>query len=110
MNEVGILQRLSDCPYVIRLLGLCIIPGHYAIAMEYMENGDLENMLLSEVDRHSCVKQWDCRTRMGLEIALGMEFLHSRKPPIIHRDLKTTNVLVDNNYSCKVRCKSGDFF
>ena len=39
---------------------------------------------------------------MSLEIAKGMDFLHSLNPSIIHRDLKTANVLVDCNYSCKV--------
>ncbi|XP_062508257.1 serine/threonine-protein kinase phg2-like [Corticium candelabrum] len=39
---------------------------------------------------------------MSLEIAKGMDFLHSLNPSIIHRDLKTANVLVDCNYSCKI--------
>ena len=100
MREVRILHQLTECPYVIRLLGLCLAP--YAIVMEYVENGDLEDMLVLNQNQHKEIKNWSCRINMSLEIAKGMDFLHSRSPPIIHRDLKTSNVLVDGNYSCKV--------
>ena len=103
IREADILQQLTDCPYIIRFLGMCIDSGHYAIVMEYMENGNLEEMLLSGVDDHPIIKHWDCRIRMALEIAKGMNYLHSLPTPIIHRDLKTTNVLVGCNYGCKVR-------
>ena len=104
IREANILHSLGDCPYIVRFLGLCIEPGHYAIVMEYLEYGNLEDMLLSGVDDHPAIKQWDCRIHMAVAIAKGMEYLHSLATPIIHRDLKTTNVLVCCNYSCKVRC------
>ena len=99
VREASILERLVDCPYIIRFLGLCIDPGHYAIVMEYVEYGNLGHLL---VDGDSAIKQWDCRIRMALEIAKGMNYLHSLQPQIIHRDLKTMNVLVGHNYCCKV--------
>ena len=70
--------------------------------MEHVGNGDLESMLLSEEREHPEIRKWSCRLKMSLEIAKGMDFLHSLNPSIIHRDLKTANVLVDCNYSCKV--------
>ena len=103
IREASILQRLTDCPYIIRFLGMCIEPGYYAIVMKYVENGNLEDMLLCGVDDHPIIKQWDCRIRMALDIAKGMNYLHSLPSPIIHRDLKTANVLVCRNYDCKVR-------
>ena len=106
MGEASILKSLVDCPHIVRFLGLCIDPGHYAIVMEYVEYGNLENMLLSGVDEHPVIKQWNCRIRMAADIAKGMNYLHSRAKPIIHGDLKTANVLVDCNYCCKVRCES----
>ena len=102
LDEVTILHRLTESPYVIQLLGLCTDPGHYAIVMEYVEKGDLEEMLISDNSKHSKIREWSCRRKMSLHIAKGMDFLHSHKPPIIHRDLKTSNVVVDRNYCCKV--------
>ena len=102
MSEVSILHRLTECPHVVRLLGLCTDPGNYAIVMEYVENGDLKKMLLSEEREHCKIRKWSCRINMSLDIAKEMDFLHSRSPPIIHRDLKTSNVVVDRNYCCKV--------
>ena len=103
LREASILHRLGDCPYIVRFLGLCLEPGHYAIVMEYVEYGNLRDLLLYETDDHP-VKQLDCRIRMALEIAQGMNYLHNLESPIIHRDLKTANVLVGHNYCCKVRC------
>ena len=103
VQEAGILQRLTDCPYIIGFLGLCIEPHHYAIVMEFAEYGNLEDMLLCGMNEHPVIKQWDRRFQMALEIAKGMNYLHSLQPPIIHRDLKTKNVVVSNTYHCKVR-------
>ena len=103
LREVAILQRLTDCPYIVHVLGVCVDPRHYAIVMEYVEYGNLENMLLFGVDKHPVINQWKCRVRMALEIAKGMDYLHSLHPPIIHRNLKTASVLVGHNYCCKVR-------
>ncbi|XP_062508424.1 receptor-interacting serine/threonine-protein kinase 2-like [Corticium candelabrum] len=66
------------------------------------ENGDLESILLSEEREHPEIRKWSCRLKMSLEIAKGMDFLHSLNPSIIHRDLKTANVLVDCTYHCKI--------
>ena len=105
IKEVTILQRLAECPNIISLLGLCTAPGHYGIVMEYVENGNLDELLLEGLHDHPVIREWECRTRMGLDIARGMEFMHRQEPPIIHRDLKSANVLVDGKYCCKVRLK-----
>ena len=102
-REVRILHRLTACPNIVRLLGLCLDVGRYSIVMEFVENGNLEDLLLGDLSKHAIIKQWECRIRMGLDIATGMDFLHRLEPPIIHRDLKTSNVLVDGKYCCKVR-------
>ena len=76
LSEVTIFHRLTECPHVVRLLGLCTDHGHYAIVMEHVGNGDLESMLLSEVREHHEIRKWSCRLKMSLEIAKGMNFLH----------------------------------
>ena len=42
-----------------------------------------------------------CRRR-ALDIAYGMTYLHSRKPPLLHRDLKSANILIDGSYRAKI--------
>jgi serine/threonine protein kinase len=70
--------------------------------MEFVENGNLEDLLLGDLTSHPIIEQWECRIRMALDVATGMNFLHKLEPPIIHRDLKTANVLVDIRYCCKI--------
>lgn len=43
------------------------------------------------------------RVRMAMDIARGMNYLHSCRPPVIHRDLKSPNLLVDKDFTVKVR-------
>ena len=106
INEVNILHQLPACRYLITLLGLCTTPGHYAIVMEYIEGDNLHDVLINDKDRHAEIAVWEKRLAMGLEIAEGMDFLHSQDPAIIHRDLKSANVLVNSRYHCKVNYHS----
>ena len=45
---------------------------------------------------------WDERKRLALEIARGMNYLHCFKKPIIHRDLKSLNILIDEAFWAKI--------
>ena len=100
-REVCILLRLTACSNVVRLLGLCLDFGHNSIVMEFVEN--LKDLLLGDLSNHAIIKQWEFCISMAQDFASGMAFLHRLQSSIIHRDLKTSNVLVNGEYCRKVR-------
>jgi serine/threonine protein kinase len=81
-----------------------------AIVMEYMPMGSLFDVLQND----DVALAWDAKTRFAVDIARGMTYLHERKPPLLHGDLKSLNVLVDKAMNAKVsdfgltRFKSSD--
>ncbi|XP_078604038.1 uncharacterized protein LOC144877852 [Branchiostoma floridae x Branchiostoma japonicum] len=93
-SEARKLNFGSRSDHVISLLGVCL--ENFAIVMPYMENGSLAG-LLRDVD-----VPWALRWRMSHEISLGMTFLHSQNPQILHCDLKTDNVLLDGDFHVKI--------
>ena len=66
--------------------------------MEYMERGSLSDVLNDKAIPLSAA----LRSRMALEAARGMLYLHTLKPPVLHRDLKSPNLLVDHQYRVKI--------
>ena len=108
MTEASILQELGNHPNVVHLLGVCIHPKHYAVVLEYC-TCNLDTLIVRELDKFPRVREWACRVAMTRDIARGMSYLHGRAPPVIHRDLKSSNVLVNcvggavgGTYQCKV--------
>lgn len=66
--------------------------------MEFMERGSLRSVLDCETE----TLDWALRVRFAVDIARGMRHLHSRAPPVLHRDLKAENCLVDEKWTVKV--------
>ncbi|KAH7300269.1 hypothetical protein KP509_24G053800 [Ceratopteris richardii] len=64
-----------------------------------MQRGSLENHLFR---RTSTTLSWDIRIKIALGAAKGVEFLHSRERPVIYRDFKTSNILLDGDYTAKL--------
>ncbi|XP_022954336.1 probable LRR receptor-like serine/threonine-protein kinase At1g05700 [Cucurbita moschata] len=82
------------------VLGYCDEDTHQGLVYEHMDNGNLADHL-SEKSNH--VLSWKERLRIALDAAQGLEYLHfGCKPPIIHRDLKSTNILLDRNLHAKL--------
>ncbi|KAJ7962651.1 Protein kinase domain [Quillaja saponaria] len=97
-QEIDILSCIRH-PNMVLLLGAC--PEYGILIYEYMANGSLEDCLFRKGDTH--VLSWQLRFRIAAEIATGLLFLHQTKPePLVHRDLKPGNILVDHNYVCKI--------
>ncbi|KAI3518918.1 hypothetical protein L1887_07815 [Cichorium endivia] len=100
-SEVDLLSRLQ-CPYLVDLLGYCADNQYRLLVFEYMANGTLHDHLHSS-DGRSQALNWAIRMRIALNSARALEFLHEHTTPsIIHRDFKSTNILLDENFRGKV--------
>ncbi|CAK9317367.1 unnamed protein product [Citrullus colocynthis] len=95
--EVEIMLRLRH-PNVVLFMGAVTRPPHFSILTEFLPRGSLYRLL------HRPNSQLDERRRlkMALDVAKGMNYLHTSHPTIVHRDLKSPNLLVDKNWVVKV--------
>ncbi|XP_061349503.1 probable serine/threonine-protein kinase PBL7 [Gastrolobium bilobum] len=99
--EVDLLSRLHS-PYLVELLGYCADQHHRLLIFEYMPNGTLQQHLHSPNNQTQPLDWW-ARMRIALDCARALEFLHEHAvSPVIHRDFKSNNVLLDQNFRAKV--------
>lgn len=102
--EVELLSRLHST-YLLALLGYCSDNNHRLLVFEFMANGGLQEHLypISGSNAISSKLDWETRLRIALEAAKGLEYLHEHiSPPVIHRDFKSSNILLDRNFHAKV--------
>ncbi|TYI91169.1 hypothetical protein E1A91_D03G173100v1 [Gossypium mustelinum] len=99
-KEIDIMRKLRH-PNVLLFMGAVYSQERLAIVTEFLPRGSLFKALHKN-NQALDVKR---RMRMALDVARGMNYLHHRNPPIVHRDLKSSNLLVDRNWNVKV----GDF-
>ncbi|KAI5336516.1 PREDICTED: U-box domain-containing [Prunus dulcis] len=97
-KEIDILSCIRH-PNMVLLLGAC--PEYGVLVYEYMANGSLEDCLIKRGNNPAL--SWQLRFRIAAEIGTGLLFLHQTKPePLVHRDLKPGNILLDHNYVSKI--------
>ncbi|XP_039036939.1 calcium/calmodulin-regulated receptor-like kinase 2 [Hibiscus syriacus] len=98
-TEVCLLGRLHH-RNLVNLVGYCVDKGKCMLIFEFMSNGSLATLLYGEAER--CLN-WDERLQISLDISYGIEYLHEGAvPPVIHRDLKSANILLDQSMRAKV--------
>ncbi|KAL6145730.1 hypothetical protein ACLB2K_056415 [Fragaria x ananassa] len=97
LREVTIMKRLRH-PNIVLFMGAVTKPPNLSIVTEYLSRGSLYRLL------HKPGPVLDERRRLNMahDVAKGMNYLHRRNPPIVHRDLKSPNLLVDKKYTVKV--------
>lgn len=100
MNEIKLLSSVSH-PNLVRLLGCCIERGEQILVYEFMPNGTLAQHLQRERGRPPL--PWTVRLTIAMDTAKAVAYLHSAiHPPIYHRDIKSSNILLDYKYNSKV--------
>lgn len=100
VNELEFLSRVNH-KNLVQLLGFCEENNELVLVYEYMENGSLHDHLHNLYS--SYIMSWPTRIKVALDAARGLQYLHVyADPPIIHRDIKSSNILLDDEWTGKV--------
>ncbi|XP_060201302.1 serine/threonine-protein kinase CTR1 isoform X1 [Lycium barbarum] len=99
LQEVAIMKRLRH-PNIVLFMGAVTQRPNLSIVTEYLSRGSLYRLLHKSGAREGLDERR--RLAMAYDVAKGMNYLHKRNPPIVHRDLKSPNLLVDKKYTVKV--------
>ncbi|KAL1349428.1 hypothetical protein AAHE18_07G156900 [Arachis hypogaea] len=87
---------------LVRLVGYCAQGAKRMLVYEYVDNGNLEQWLHGDVGPVSPLT-WDIRMRIAVGTAKGLAYLHEGlEPKVVHRDVKSSNILLDKNWNAKV--------
>ncbi|XP_020238108.1 probable LRR receptor-like serine/threonine-protein kinase At1g67720 isoform X2 [Cajanus cajan] len=100
-NEVTLLSRIHH-RNLVKLLGYCREEGKSMLIYEFMRNGTLKEHLYGPLT-HGRSIDWMKRLEIAEDAAKGIEYLHAGcVPAVIHRDLKSSNILLDKDMRAKV--------
>ncbi|CAH8362237.1 unnamed protein product [Eruca vesicaria subsp. sativa] len=98
--EVDLLLRVHH-KNLVGLVGYCEKGKDLVLVYEYMSNGDLKELLSGKP--HTSVLRWGTRLKIAVDSAQGLEYLYKGcRPAIVHRDVKTANILLDENFQAKI--------
>ncbi|XP_075486578.1 putative serine/threonine-protein kinase PBL15 [Primulina tabacum] len=98
LAEVIFLGQLRH-PNLVKLIGYCCEDEERLLVYEFMPRGSLENHLFK---RLSISLPWGTRLKIAVGAAKGLAFLHGAENPVIYRDFKTSNILLDSDFNAKL--------
>ncbi|KAH7445100.1 hypothetical protein KP509_02G106300 [Ceratopteris richardii] len=99
-NELDLLSRLNHA-HLLTLLGFCDEGEERLLVYEFMSNGTLHEQLHDK--KHKGQIDWVRRVTIAVQAARGLEYLHGYAcPPVIHRDIKSSNILLDDEWNARV--------
>eukprot|EP01103_Thecamoeba_quadrilineata_P000567 TRINITY_DN10493_c0_g1_i1.p1 TRINITY_DN10493_c0_g1~~TRINITY_DN10493_c0_g1_i1.p1 ORF type:complete len:257 (-),score=27.46 TRINITY_DN10493_c0_g1_i1:47-733(-) len=97
ISEISVLKKLHH-PNIVLFMGVCTSPPNLCIVTEFVDQGSMWDVLHNP----RIQLNWNRIMKMAIDTARGMSYLHLFKPPIIHRDLKSANLLVDSGFTVKI--------
>ncbi|GMI89425.1 hypothetical protein like AT5G56890 [Hibiscus trionum] len=101
LAEVEMLSRLHH-RNLVKLIGICTEERNRCLVYELIPNGSVESHLHG-VDKESAPLDWDARIKIALGAARGLAYLHEDSSPrVIHRDFKSSNILLEHDFTPKV--------
>lgn len=96
--ELEILCKIRHCN-IVNLLGYCAEMGERLLVYEYMPHGTLYDHLHGGLSPLN----WSLRLKISMQAAKGLEYLHKELvPPIVHKDLKSSNILLDSERGARI--------
>ncbi|KAI5009911.1 hypothetical protein ZWY2020_012048 [Hordeum vulgare] len=104
LTEIDVISNVKH-PNLVELIGCCVEADNRILVYEYLENSSLDRALLGSTSDPANFT-WSVRSSICIGVARGLAYLHEEIPsPIVHRDIKASNILMDKNYVPKI----GDF-
>ncbi|XP_068303538.1 putative receptor-like protein kinase At1g72540 [Pyrus communis] len=98
LAEVIFLGQLKH-PNLVKLIGYCCEDEYRLLVYEYMERGNLDHQLFK---RYGGTLPWLTRIKIAIGAAKGLSCLHEEEKSVIYRDFKTSNILLDSDYTAKL--------
>lgn len=101
-TELDLLSRLNHA-HLLNLLGYCEEGGERLLVYEFMAHGSLHQHLHGKDKASKEQLDWVRRVTIAVQAARGIEYLHGYAcPPVIHRDIKSSNILIDEEHNARV--------